>query len=150
MWKTLFGPAVLGTSMLAFALSSNGPAAEEDGLIQGTSANAGCPVHESANWTARVRTQPGSSRASLQVSGQVVLPTPGFAVIGQLAALDRRRPPSQRVALVFTPPQDVVPQVLTTEDVLLTLPALASTYRAVIITCGDTVLAEITDIEAIP
>ena len=151
MQERLFGPAVLSALMLTVAVSLSSPAAGEDGSIEETtaSAEAGCPVLESANWTAWLDTLPGSPGPSLRVSGQIVLPTPGFAVTGQLAALDRRHPPSQRVALGFTPPQDVVAQVLTTQEVQLTLPALASTYRAIIITCGDTVLAEIIDVGTI-
>ena len=151
MRKTSFIRAPIGALVLVFATAPGGRAVGEGGSIQGAGQpeSAPCPVLESADWTAWVTTQPGSSGPSLHLSGQVVLPTPGFTVQGRLAALDRRQPPSQRIVLDFGPPDGVVAQVLSTEDVQLTFPALANAYRAVIVICGDTTLGEITDIATV-
>lgn len=148
MRKTSTMRAAIGILVLVFATAPGGPAAGEDGSTQGVGEpeNTRCPVLESADWTAWVTTQPGSSEPGLHLSGRVVLPTPGFAVQGRLAALDRRQPPSQRVLLDFVPPDGVVAQVLSTEDVQLTFPALANAYRAIIVICGDATLGEITDV----
>lgn len=112
------------------------------------SETAGCPVLESTNWMAWLDMQPGSE-PSLNVSGQVVLPTPGYGITAQVGPLDRRLPPAQRVVLEFAAPDGMVAQVLTTEDVQVSFPALAASYRAVIIVCGDETLAEITEIDTV-
>ena len=148
MRETSMVPAALGALLLAFATAPGNHAAAEGGSIQEASgsANGGCPVLESADWIAWVASPPGSSVPSLHLAGQVVLPTPGFTVQGRLAALDRRQPPSQRVVLDFMAPSGVVTQVLSTEDVQLSFPALANTYRSVIVVCGDTTIGEITEV----
>ena len=151
MRRTSAARAVIGALGLTVAIPASGGTVDETTPVRVAEmpAHGGCPVLESADWTAWLNMQPGPSGPSLHVSGQVVLPAPGFTVEGRLGPLDRRQPPSQRVVLEFASPQGVVAQVLSTEDVQLALPALANTYRAVVVTCGETTLAEITEIDTV-
>ncbi|MEZ5936778.1 MAG: hypothetical protein R3C52_00995 [Hyphomonadaceae bacterium] len=124
-------------------------AAQEDALVTPQSEEtADCPVIESSDWTAWLDKMPGpGAQATLRVSGKVVLPTPGFTLSLTAGMADRSAIPVQTLNLSATPPQEQVIQVLTTETVEFSAPAIAEAYRGVRIRCGDQMLAEITEVE---
>jgi hypothetical protein len=108
-----------------------------------------CPVLGSRNWQAKL-TKPANTPASLTVTGEVDLPTPGYTITLRQGLTDRAMPPSQQILTEFVPPQGMVTQVVTTEQVSFTLPGALPQYRSVLIRCSDTALATITDIQGQP
>lgn len=139
--------SLLLTALLVASACSNGNAPEMK--PSPTPIQANCPVLESKDWVAWLNRMPGPDGASLHISGKVVMPTPGYNIEVIKGPLDRRQPPAQRLRLNITPPPGMVPQVLTTQEVKASFLAQASAYRAVIIGCGDKVLAEITNVETV-
>ena len=108
---------------------------------------AACPVIESSNWQAFINKMPGpDAKASINVSGTVKMPLPGFTFAWAEGPLDRSAMPKLRLKLVPTAPDGMVAQVLTDELVTYKADALVTGYSGVIVSCGDTVLGEITDI----
>jgi len=111
---------------------------------------AACPVVESSNWGAFINRMPGpDAEATLNVHGQVTMPTPEFTFEWQEGPMDRSAIPTMRVKLIATAPDGMVMQALTTETVVYKVPALATGYKKIIVSCDDEVLAEITDIEEV-
>lgn len=108
---------------------------------------ADCPILESANWTAWIDAMPGVGAVrTLHVTGEVVLPTPGFEQRWTLGPADRRLIPSQLVTLEFTPPEGVVAQVLETLPVAFETEAIYPQYASIKIRCGESLIVEITEI----
>lgn len=106
-----------------------------------------CPVIESRDWAAWVNAMPGpAATKELIVTGQVTLPTPGYAVTLTAGMADRSATPVQQLVLTATAPTGMVPQVLTTQAVRYQGPAISMNYRAIRIMCGGTMLTEITDV----
>jgi hypothetical protein len=107
-----------------------------------------CPVIESRDWAAWVNAMPGpSATRELIVTGQVTMPTPGYALTLTAGMADRSATPVQQLVLSAVPPSGMVPQVLATEAVRYQGPAISMTYRAVRIMCGGTMLTEISDVQ---
>lgn len=104
-----------------------------------------CPVMESRNWHAWIDRNE-ENEASLNISGEVDLPTPGYQVTWQPGILDRRQPPTQRFAISLTPPEGMVAQVITPTEISYEMPTQILEYRSVAIYCGDKLLAEIPDV----
>jgi hypothetical protein len=99
-----------------------------------------CPVIESRNWSAHV------SGATLAVSGEIDLPTPGYTVTLKEGPADRAMPPAQHLLLELTPPDGMVTQVVTTVAVRYEGSAVYPEYRAIIVQCNNQVLAAITEV----
>jgi len=108
---------------------------------------AGCAAIESRDWTAWINRMPGpGARPALHVSGEIDLPTPGFAVTLREGPADRSAVPTQQLILDLAAPNAMVAQVITTQTVRYEGRAIAERYRAIVITCAGQRLAEITDI----
>ncbi len=109
---------------------------------------AGCPVLGSRSWAARLETAsgPGSSGATLVITGEVDLPTPGYKLTMTDGPADRMMPPSQRFRLTATPPSGMVAQVVTSSPVEYRGKAFSQSYRSVIVLCGERALATIADV----
>ncbi|WP_338446028.1 hypothetical protein V5F89_12855 [Pelagerythrobacter marensis] len=106
-----------------------------------------CPVSDSRNWHAWVDRMPGpGSKATLNISGEVDLPTPGYSVSLRAGPADRAMPPGQRFALEATPPDGMVAQVVTPTEVRYRAPADYPHYREIIVGCGSTTLVTIPDV----
>jgi hypothetical protein len=120
------------------------PAAAPDDTAAETAldSESNCPVLDSRSWTARV------SGGTLAVSGEIDLPTPGYAVTLKEGPADRAMPPAQHLLLELTPPDGMVTQVVTTVAVRYEGGAAYPEYRAIIVQCGNQVLAAITEVEA--
>jgi len=103
-----------------------------------------CPVLASRKWTAWL--EPAGKGRKLTISGEVDLPTSGFNAILEEGPADRMMPPSQRFTLVLTPPGGMTAQVVTPTMVRYEGKATYSAYRSILIRCGDTVLATITQV----
>ncbi|MCI4646064.1 MAG: hypothetical protein MRY64_14880 [Hyphomonadaceae bacterium] len=111
-----------------------------------------CPVLESANWAAWINKMPGpDAQATLHVTGDVTMPTPGYTLELTEGAMDRMMPPGLHLILSATPPgpDEMVMQVLTTETVSFEGPAIPQGYRKIAIVCNGAPLAEITEIEEV-
>ena len=104
-----------------------------------------CPVQFTGEWSAWVDAMPPGPK-TLNVSGQVVAPTPGYEASWREGFADRGMPPGQHFYLEFTPPSGFVPQVLTTIDVTYRGDAAYPEYRAVIVHCGDDTVTEISPV----
>ena len=138
------------TAVLVFGCTE---AAEETPLTpaEGPSANklaaTQCAVIESSNWLAWVDAMPGpDTRPTLHVTGDIVLPTPGYTISWRLGALDRMQPPGQRLVLETMRPEGMVAQVITPVAVAYAGESAITDYREVIVSCGDKVLATISDV----
>ncbi|WP_411818240.1 hypothetical protein [Hyphococcus sp. DH-69] len=120
-------------------------AASEDGEM--SQAND-CPVIASRNWNAWINAMPGpDATRSLHVTGEIDLPTPGYEIEMIAGVADRSAIPTQRLIIKATPPSGMVTQVITTESVSYSGPAIADLYRSIMVLCGDTVLTEITELQ---
>lgn len=100
-----------------------------------------CPVIDSRDWTARIEGD------VLRVSGEIDLPTPGYAVSWKEGPADRRMPPAQHLLLELAAPEGMVAQVIDTVSVEYEGAATYPEYRSILVRCGDQVLAAIVDIE---
>ena len=106
-----------------------------------------CPLIESRAWAAWVNAMPGpGATRQLIVTGEIVLPTPGYQITLTAGAADRSATPVQQLILNAAPPSGVVAQVLTTESVRYQGPAISMQYRGVRILCGGKMLTEIMDV----
>lgn len=112
-----------------------------------TASPSACPVLGSRNWQAVLAKSSNGGPLSLSVTGEVDLPTPGYAISLRQGITDRAMPPSQQIITEFTPPQGMVTQVVTTEQLRFTLPNALPGYRSIVVRCGDSALATITDIQ---
>lgn len=138
----ILGLVVLAACGQAESESGAQPADESTGAQ-----SMNCPVIDSRNWEAWINAMPGpDAQRTLIVVGEVDLPTPGFDVNVTPGRADRSAVPTQHAILSATPPDGVVAQVVTSYPVRLETPAIADNYTAVIVRCGDDVLAEITEI----
>jgi hypothetical protein len=109
-----------------------------------------CAVIESKNWQSFVDKMPGiGAKPSLRVTGEIVLPTPGFTIALREGRADRSAIPTQQLILELTPPTGMVMQALTTETVRYDGAAIADKYTDVQIICAGKQLAEITDIQTV-
>ncbi|WP_428027968.1 hypothetical protein [Altererythrobacter sp.] len=112
-----------------------------------TPAVKGCPVLESRNWHAWIDRMPGpGSKPTLNITGEVDLPTPGYSVSLTAGPADRAMPPGLRFRLEAKSPDGMVPQVVTPTEVRYREVTPYPRIREIIIGCGDTVLATIPDV----
>lgn len=120
---------------------------ETTGTDEADVAADSCPVYDSRNWGAWLDVMPGpNATPKLHITGEVDLPTPGYTAQWTAGPADRANPPAQHFDLSFTPPDGMVTQVITPMAVKYEGDAAYASYRAIIVSCGDEVLAEITDI----
>ena len=149
-------------SIIAFsAIAAHGcsPASESDSNADANdAADAGdqmelaqpadaCAVLESRDWRAWVNAMPGpDAAATLIVEGEVDMPTPDYEFAWEVGMADRSAIPMQRLHFKATPPEGMAAEVITTEAVRYEGPAIAQSYRAVVVVCGDETLAEIEDV----
>lgn len=115
----------------------------------GASAQAGpdCPILASRGWEAWVDGTPSlEGGRRLHVVGEVDTPTPGYSFAWRLGPADRAFPPAQRLALIPTPPEGMVAQVVTTEQVAFEGDALYPSYRGILVVCGGKLIAEIDEV----
>ena len=106
-----------------------------------------CAVIESREWHAWVNAMPGpDAKPSLIVTGDIVLPTPGYTAKLTASMADKSARPVQQLILDLTPPSGPVAQVLTPVSVRYDGPAISMQYRGVRIMCGGAMLTEIDDV----
>ena len=143
--------AMASTLLLACAseVSDSPPADIPNAKPSQAKAIENCPVLESSNWKAWINAMPGSESASLNVSGEIILPSAGYQVSLMNGPLDRRQPPAQRLRLEVSPPDGMSAQVLTPHKVETKLASNVKSYRSVMIICGDGVLKVITDVQTV-
>ena len=150
----LFSIAVAGLAACAEKPEAQTDAAVAQQDATGTeeiAAADACPVYDSRDWRAWLDVAPSPDAVSkLHISGEVDLPTPGYTAQWTVGPADRAFPPAQRFMLSFTPPGGMVTQVITPTGVSLETDATYTSYRAIIVGCGDKVLVEITDIAVAP
>ncbi|WOI52546.1 hypothetical protein [Parvularcula sp. LCG005] len=133
------------------ALIMSGCTAEEERSKEQTEqmdkVASSCPIMKSRDWQAWVDAVPGAeAQRTLRISGQVDLPTPGYSWSFKEGVADRSATPRQTLMLELTPPDGMVTQVVTTEQIDYSGPALAPSYRAIVITCQGETIAEVTDV----
>lgn len=139
-----FATATAALLLAAACEHSAEPPKDED---EAAMPNADCAIIASRDWKAWIDTMPGvGSTPMLHVAGEVDMPTPGYSFEWAAGPLDRRMPPTQHLKLSATAPDGMVAQVVSTETVKYEGAAQASEYSAIVIRCGDEVLAEITEI----
>ena len=133
----------------AFTLVSCAPAPPKEGASPAPVFEMSeCPVLASRGWTAYINAMPGpGAKPTLNISGEVDLPTPGFKVELIAGPADRMMPPGQRFSLVATGPEGMVAQVVTATPVTYSAEPMSQQYRSITIGCGGKVLAQITDIK---
>ena len=108
---------------------------------------ARCAASASRDWSAWINRMPGpGATPTLHVTGEIDLPTPGYAATLTAGAADRSATPVQQLILTVTPPSGMVAQVITTETVNYQGPTIAQSYRGVAIRCAGQTLAEITEV----
>jgi hypothetical protein len=105
-----------------------------------------CDVLSGSGWSARAVTDQGGER-TLLVTGWLTLPTPGYGVALERGPLLDLVPPTQQLILRTTPPSGVAAQVITRRQVRMTVPA-SRRAQALVVRCGDGVIAEIPVIAA--
>lgn len=83
---------------------------------------------------------------TLNISGEVDLPTPGYTTILRAGPADRMMPPGLRFRLETGAPQGIVTQVVTPTEVRYRQPTPHDRIREIMIRCGDRTLATIPDV----
>lgn len=113
----------------------------------GKRASSSCPAIDNRNWHAWIDRMPGpGATTTLNISGEVDLPTPGYELRLRAGPADRMMPPGQRFALEWQAPQGIVTQVITATQVTYREPTPYSSLRSVTISCGGKELATIPDV----
>jgi hypothetical protein len=108
---------------------------------------ADCPILASSDWTAWVNAMPGpGARPTLIVTGNVTVPTGGYATRMGPGPTLRSEPPIQHVLLDVTPPSGAATQAVMTLQARGEFPALPS-YGRITVVCGNRILAEIAPVE---
>ena len=130
---------------LLLSACANGGSDSGDGAPGENTPTAACAAISSSNWSAWIDAEPPGP-STLHIRGDVELPTPGYRASWRVGAADRRLPPGQTMHLTFEPPEGIVAQVVTTQSVAYANDAAYPEYRLIRVMCGDTELAEITDI----
>ncbi|WP_396272646.1 hypothetical protein [Hyphomonas sp.] len=106
-----------------------------------------CAVLDSRNWAAWINRMPGPGAvATVHVAGKVDVRSGGYTFRWEEAPMDRSAVPVLRLKLVPSAPGGMATMAITTEAVAYQAPALSSRYSRVVIGCGGTTLAEITEI----
>jgi len=106
-----------------------------------------CDVLDSRDWSAWINKMPGPDAVpAVHVTGKVDVRTSGYTFEWQEGPMDRSAMPTLRLKLVPKAPDGMAMQVISTEEVHYTAPALATGYRGVLVSCGGKTLAEITEI----
>lgn len=106
-----------------------------------------CAVVESRGWEAWVNKMPGPGAVpTIHVVGKVDVRSGGYTFAWEEGPLDRSAVPALRLKLVPKAPDGMATMAITTEDVKYEAPAISSGYSRVIIGCGSSTLAEITEI----
>lgn len=139
--------ALLTASLVFTACANNDTDVSTDNdAVSGNDVTANdCPVISSENWTAWIDAEPPGP-AQLHIRGEADLPTPGYSASWRVGIADRAMPPGQHMHVSFAPPDGMVTQVVTRQDVEYAGPAEYPAYRVIYVHCGDQRLAEITDI----
>ncbi len=135
---------VVGVFALSLSACSEGPSEENTPPTLGAEVDNACAVASSSNWQAWLNRMPGPDEPKLHVSGDIELAEPGLTASFSLGPLDRRRPPSQRI-LMTVQKSDGVADVR--KNISAAFPALAESYRSIVIVCGNDEVATITEIE---
>lgn len=134
------GLAILGTAGCASA-------SNEDLPPMPTSPAADCPVSASRNWHAWIDKMPGpGATMTLNISGEVDLPTPNYSVELVAGPADRMMPPGLRFKLAATAPNGMVTQVITPTQVTYRAETPYPKIREILIGCGGETLATIPDV----
>lgn len=120
----------------------------EEKVVRETAPQTGtCEVLESRDWAAWVNKMPGPDMApKVHVTGKVDVRSGGYTFVWEEGPLDRSATPALRLKLVPKAPDGMATMAISTEEVKYEAPALAMGYSRVIISCGGTTLAEITEI----
>ena len=106
-----------------------------------------CAVLDSRDWEAWIDRMPGpSATPTLHVIGKIDLPNAGYSVTVRDGPADRSATPTQQIILETTQRSGMHAQVVTTADVAYQAPAIAQTYRSILVMCGGRQLAEIGDV----
>lgn len=106
-----------------------------------------CPVLDSRDWEAWVNKMPGPGAvATIHVVGKVDVRSGGYTFSWEEGPMDRSAVPALRLKLVPKAPDGMATMAVATEAVKYQAPALSSGYSRVVIGCGGTTLAEITEI----
>lgn len=106
-----------------------------------------CAITGSRDWAAWINKMPGPGAVpTVHVTGKVDVNTGGYSFIWEEGPMDRSAVPALRLKLVPVKPDGMVMQVLSTEEVHYSAPALSSGYSRVVIGCGSQTLGEITEI----
>jgi hypothetical protein len=108
---------------------------------------AACDVLESRDWAAWVNKMPGPDMApKIHVTGKVDVRSGGYTFAWEEGPLDRSATPALRLKLVPKAPEGMATMAITTEEVNYEAPALATGYGAVVVLCGGSALAVISEI----
>jgi hypothetical protein len=109
-------------------------------------ADGPCPVTSAGNWRAWVDLMPGAKQ-TLNVVGQVTVPSGGYRVWLERGGLQEIHPPVQQMILRAQPPSGGATGALVTHEVQASFPATAN-YGAVVVRCGSDIIAEIRPVGA--
>ena len=134
--------------LILTACSGSKPVAQETIPVENKMVNNDnmCKVLKSSNWQAAVKKN-DAGKINLKVTGDVMMPTPGYKIEWYRGPMDRRQPPSLRLILKATPPQgEASIQVLTQQNVEFIMDSPVPKYRSIIILCDDKKLTEIQDV----
>lgn len=137
------------TAALALALAGCQPPAAtttETPPAQTAAVAGACVVSANRNWTAHVNAMPGpNAQRTLNVAGEVDLPSPGYTVTLTEGIADRSATPTQQLNLAVTPPAEGTAniQVITPTAVSYSGPAIAQQYAGVRIMCEGQQIAAI-------
>jgi hypothetical protein len=129
----------MASALFGSACAPGGPPGE-------TSA-AACSILASSDWAAWINAMPGpGARTTLIVTGNVTVPTGGYATRLRLGPTLRSEPPIQHVLLDLAPPSGAATQAVMTLQARGEFPALPR-YGRVTVLCGDRILADISPVE---
>ncbi len=110
-----------------------------------------CPASGTRHWHAwldqisQAKKTPRIS-ARLNITGQIDMPTPGYRMSWDFAALDPLFPAIQKIDLHFHPPAGMLIQAVTPTNYTLQIPVNQHSYQEIRVQCGKRVLTNLLNI----
>ncbi len=109
-----------------------------------------CPIYETRDWTASIEpTASGDKPYDLVINGVVDLPNPSYEMAFRTGPMDRRLPPAFTVFLDAKSAGGIGIQVIDPRPVSFQWQTAITTFRSIRVVCGERVLVEFENVEAV-
>lgn len=138
LFMTITAIAAMGLTACAGAANDQSDITEPKNL---------CPIMDAKDLNLWINAMPGPSGPKLIAMFKGTLPTPGYRFKSTVTEIMESDPPIYTIDIKAKAPLGIVAQVLTPTDIRIDVPIQSKEARSVTLTCGDTELFTVTDVE---